>query len=107
MKRISVVIDGNEYSMPRCFQAVMLLAESGRDATYRIFEDRDGELRRQLHPYEWVFPAAGDKFACVPRAIGPGGGDDMRVRMIQAAVDTAHGDDEAWDRFEEWERSDG
>jgi len=105
--KVRIKIDGREHEMSRCFRAVHILAMAGLDGTYRIFEDRDGLLSKQLHHDEWVIPDPGDKFVCIPYASGgPGGGDDRRVKMISAAFAEERGDDEAWARFEESDRWD-
>jgi hypothetical protein len=102
---VRISIDGRDHEMPPAFRAIHILAEALLDATYRIFRVRNGLLEEQLHVDEWVLPEDGDRFVCVPHAIGPGGGDDRRVRMISAAIATEHGDAEAWGRFNDWERS--
>ncbi len=106
MRTVKIKIDEREYEMPRAFRAVHILATALLDGTYRVFEDRDGLLSKQWHPDEWVLPSDGDKFVCIPHAIGPGGGDDRRVKMISAAIATEHGNEEAWTLYEEWERCD-
>ena len=100
MQTVKVKIDGHEHQLPRACRAVHVLVAALLDSTYRIFRDVDGVLVEQLHPGEFIFPQAGDQFVCVPYAVGPGGGDDLRVQMIRAAIATDEGDDEAWDRFE-------
>lgn len=104
MRTTKILIDNREYEMPRAFRAAHILAVAQLDGTYRIFADRAGLVAGQLHPDDWVVPSWGDRFICVPRAIGPGGGDDLRVKAIAAALDDEQGDDDAWDRFDEWER---
>lgn len=105
MRTVRILIDGTEHEMQRAFRAVHILAAGERDGTYRIIEERDGLLGRQFHPDEWVTPSPGDGFVCVPYAIGPGGDDDHRVQLIGAAWATEHGDEEAWEKLEESERS--
>lgn len=108
MLAVKILIDGEWHQMPRAFRAVQILADALLDGTYRIFEDRNNLLGRQLHPDEWVIPEPGDAFVCIPYATGgPGGGDDRRVKMINAAIAHEQGDEGAeWGRFEEWERHD-
>ena len=108
MRKVKVLIDHREHELPRACRAVHILATAGLDGTYRIVRDRGGLLAEQLHPCEFVFPEEGDCFVCVPYATGgPGGGNDRRYKMIDAAIATDDGDEEAWARYEEWERSDG
>lgn len=106
MRKVKIKIDEREYEMPPAFRAIHILANALLDGTYRIFEDRDGLLSKQLHVDEWVVPSYGDKFVCIPHASGPGGGNDRRVIAINAAWATEGGDEEAWDRFDEWDRND-
>ena len=100
----NVVIDGREHSVPLAFRAVHLLAIAGLDGTYRLFQERDGLLEHQLYWNEWITPAWGDRFVCIPHCIGPGGGDDRRIKLIQAASAAENGDEEAWQRFMEYDR---
>ena len=107
MRTVNVKIDGHKRQLPRACRAVHVLATALLDATYRIFQDKNGLLGSQLHPCEFVFPQEGDEFVCVPYATGgPGGGDDRRIRMINAAIASDDGDEDAWGRYEEWERND-
>ncbi len=105
-RTVNVKIDGRAAQLPLACRAVHVLATALLDGTYRIFRDKDGLICSQLHPCEFIFPNNGDEFVCVPRAIGPGGGDDRRFKMIDTAISADDGDDEAWTRYDEWERND-
>jgi hypothetical protein len=106
VKTVRVLIDGHERRLPRACRAVHVLATALLDGTYRIFRDKDGLLGAQLHPCEFIFPEDGDEFVCIPHASGLGGDNDRRVKMISAAIASDDGDEEAWQRYEEWERND-
>lgn len=86
-RSIVVHVDGNPHEMPLAFRAVHILVAAGLDGTYRIFACPPKQpLGRQLHPDEWVVPESdGAHYCCIPPAIGPGGGNDLRVQRIYEA----------------------
>ncbi len=111
MRTVKIKIDGNDYDVPRAFRAIRIIAETGRDTPggYRIYEERGESFcdARQLHYDEWVTPKNGDSFSCVPYAVGPGGGDDLRVELIRTACEFEGGREDAWELLEQAERGRG
>ena len=93
--KITITIEGEQYRVPEAFRASLLFALHCRDrdgaiGDYLIFRASD-VYANEMHPDEWVVPAAdGCEFSIVSRG-SPHGNRGWRVALIQRALDVELG----------------